>query len=230
MLASAVFTLTSALLAQSAAAVMTLNYNPSFGSTENTGSTASAVLTFSDVAGDVFVDVQVTNTTPSPFTSTLVGIGLDLPDQFDLSTNITYDPLSSPFTKLFEDVNLQPYGPFEVGVRSAGSGNFIGGNPSDGLTAGESAEFRLKIDTLLSATQVENLFIDGYTDAPPLATAARFQNVNGGNSDKVLGGYDPEDRDDPGPSTGNAIPEPMTTTLGLLGLAGLALATQRRRG
>jgi len=218
------------LISQPASAVMTLNWNHGFGSTNNnpTGATGAADFTFSDQAGGVYIDIQLFNTTPTSLGSELVGITFDVPSTFD-NDDFDLDKLNSNFKHLKTNYSFPGVGTFDLatGIRN----NFQGGNPNPGIDAGDDAVFRLILDTNYSATQVEDLFIDGYSSGS-LKTAARFQAIGpGGKSDKLSGGYtpgdDPDEPDDDVPS--GVVPEPMTTTLGLLGLAGLGIATRRRR-
>jgi len=218
------------LFTQHAAAVVSIDYNPTNGSNENTGSTAEAIFSFVDQSGDVFIDVQLFNTTPDAIGSTLMAITTDLPDGVD-GDDITLQSLSSNFDVFKTDVTLPGSSTFDIGVGLHDKGNptkvFHGGSPADGLDHGDNAAFRLILDSALTAAQVEDLFADGYGSGL-LSTAVRFQNVgpNGELSDVVFG--DPRDPVEPNPEP-TPIPEPMTTTLGLLSLAGIAVATRRRR-
>ncbi|MBM0745043.1 hypothetical protein JOY44_26355 (plasmid) [Phormidium sp. CLA17] len=84
---------------------------------------------------------------------------------------------------------LNPFGTFDVGIRSAGPGTFAGGNPQTGLTAGNSTLVSFIFSgTGLTASLVENSFLSGIKN-DSLNIVGRFQQVNaGGGSDKVLGG------------------------------------------
>jgi hypothetical protein len=196
-----------------------------------TGASANVEFTFSDLgAGLVGLDLTLTNTTGqiSSFgagatEATLVGFGFDITD--DITGGI-YDPLLSPFTQLYNDAapvtitptngatdeglaDLPPFGTFEIGIRSEGPGNFTGGNPQDGITAGQSTNVFFQFNTLLDAAALETAFLDGLNDGT-LEVATRFQQVNAGEgSDKLLGG---DIIDTPPPKS---VPEPAT----LLGLA-----------
>ena len=219
-----------ALFAQSASAVLSIDYNPAVQSNENTGSTATALFNFSDQSGDVFIDVQLFNTTPDAIGSTLMAITMDLPEGIE-GGDMSLDSLSSKFDVVQTNVTLPGSSTFDFGVglhdKGKASKVFHGGPTHDGLDHGDSAAFRLVLDSALTAAQVEDLFADGY-ESGSLETAVRFQDVgpNGELSDVVYG--DPRDPVEPNPEP-KPIPEPMTTTLGLLSLAGIAVATRRRR-
>src|SRR5689334_6072055 len=43
--------------------LITVDYSPVYGSTENTGASARATFSFSDVSGDVLLTIGITNTT-----------------------------------------------------------------------------------------------------------------------------------------------------------------------
>jgi len=197
------------------AEAFTISLNPSNGSTENTGSTALLDFNFVQDGNNVKLNLGVQNTTNGSAglratAATLVGIGFDLPS---FIKSFTYSAANSTFTKLYGDSKLNksvvgsaalnPYGTFDVGIRSAGSGNFTGGNPQSGLTAGQSSLVSFLFSgTGLTASSVENSFLSGMRDKS-LGIVGRFQQVNaGGGSDKVLGGVVPENS--------AAVPEPLT--------------------
>lgn len=219
-------------------------FSIAFGSTSKssnttaTGASAKVDFSFSNInSTSVLLNLKLTNTTgqipafgSKATQSTLVGFGFDILDNLKFS----YSSLSSPFTKLYGDASLttqrvegaadlQPFGVFDAGIRSAGSGNFTGGNAQSGLTAGQSTDvsFTLK-GTNLTAASVESEFLK-QLQSGQLKVATRFQQVNAGaGSDKLLGGtitvaVKPKPK---------RVPEPMTTTgLGLV--AGVLLAARR---
>lgn len=187
------------------AAAFTLSINPAFGSTENTGSTALLNFSFAQSGADALLNLGITNTTNGTAglgatQSTLVGIGFDLPA---LVAGGTYNPLTSAFTQHYNDnfpsvlptspatdegaADLPPYGSFDIGIRSTGPGNFVGGNPQQGLTAGQSTTVSFLFSSLNAAT-LEQSFLTGFQNQN-LRAVGRFQQVNaGGGSDKVLAG------------------------------------------
>jgi len=250
LLAAGVAIAASAFTATSAQA-FSLFIDPQYGSsnTPATGSTAKLDFTFSQVGSDVLLNLGIKNTTgtvtPTVTTSgatksTLVGVGFDLAS---IISSYTYNAGTSAFTKLYGDssltnqsvagdASLQPFGTFDVGIRSAGSGNFTGGNPQAGLTAGNytSVSFTLK-GTNLTASGVETAFQTGLSDGS-LRAVGRFQQVGGGvnysgaTSDKVLAGGVTGG----GGNTGGGIKKiPEPASLAGLGLVGASLAASRRR-
>lgn len=185
----------SVALADSAQA-FSLSINPNFGSTENTGSTATLDYNFEQQGDSVLLKLGIANTTNGSVglgatQSTLVGVALDL--LAGGVTSFTYDSLSSAFTNTYTDPSIPGLASnysFDYGIRSAGPGNFTGGNPQQGLTVGQSTlvSFLLSGSSPLVASAVESAFLNGYTSGD-LKAAGRFQQVNaGGGSDKVLGG------------------------------------------
>lgn len=201
------------------AEAFTLSLNPSNGSTENTGSTALLDFNFVQDGSNVKLNLGVKNTTNGSdglgaTASTLVGIGFDLPS---FIKSFSYSAANSSFTKLYGDSKLNtsvsgdaalnPYGTFDVGIRSAGSGNFAGGNPQSGLTAGQSSLVSFIFSgTGLTANSVESSFLSGMRDKS-LGIVGRFQQVNaGGGSDKVLGSVVPVTP----PPISTPVPEPLT--------------------
>lgn len=215
----------SSMFASNPAQAFTLSINPANGSTENTG--ASALLNFNFVqdGSNVKLNLGITNTTNGSLglgatQATLVGVGFDLPS---LIRNFTYNAGTSTFTNLYQNAALQPYGTFDVGIRSAGSGNFAGGNPQQGLTAGQSTTVSFLFSgTNLTASAVESAFKTGISNGS-LDVVGRFQQVNaGGGSDKVIGGLLPES----GGGNSAAVPEP-TTMLGAIAAGGAFLGRKR---
>lgn len=205
-------------LAANPAQAFSLSLDPKFGSTENTGSTANLDFNFVQSGNNVLLNLGIKNTTNGSTglgatESTLVGVALDLLGGG--VTSYTYNSLSSAFSKTFTNVSIPgPFGNtvFDYGIRSAGSGNtFVGGNPQQGLTAGQSTlvSFLLKGNGSLNAAAVENSFLSRFSSGA-MSVAGRFQQVNaGGGSDKVLGGF--VEKSQP---PAEAVPEP-TTMLGL---------------
>lgn len=227
----------SSVMAPSSAQAFSVSFGPTSTSSNSpaTGASATVDFSFSQVdANSVLLNLNLLNTTGQipPFgsgatQSTLVGFGFDLLNSI---TSFTYNSLSSPFTKLFGDqsltsqtvegpATLQPFGTFDVGIRSSGPGNFNGGNPQTGLTAGQSADVSFVLSgTNLIANDVESAFQAGFQDGT-LKIATRFQEVNAGEgSDKLLGGtVEPPE----------SVPEPSTLA-GLAFVIGGMIVSRRR--
>ncbi|MBL8771647.1 MAG: cistern family PEP-CTERM protein [Phenylobacterium sp.] len=209
-----------------AAAAVTLEFNPSWGSTENTGATATATFTFTDVGSNVQMDLVLANTTDGTdglgaTAATLVAFAFDLPT----FTGLTYSSNGTTFTKLWTNPSLPPLGTFDRGI-SLNRNSFGGGNPGGGVTAGNSLGMvRFTVDTILDAAAFESAFAAGYLANGTFDAAVRFQQVNaGGGSDKVLGGLPPPP--DPPPTI---VPEPSTWALMIMGFMGAGMVLRRRR-
>ena len=195
--ALAVGTLTTAALVQAnPAEAFSLYIDPQFGSTENTGATARLDYNFTQSGNNVLLNLGITNTTDGSkgfgaTQSTLVGAALDL--KAGDVTDFTYNALASAFTRVFQNVDISGLANgFDIGIRSQGSGNtFVGGNPQQGLTAGQSTQVQFTLfnnNGALNAAAVEAALLGGYKSGVLMA-AGRFQQVNtGGGSDKVLAG------------------------------------------
>jgi hypothetical protein len=189
--------------ATNAANAFTVKVSPIYGSTENTGAMTDLNFNFSQQGANVLLQLGITNTTDGSeglgaTQATLVGIGFNLPTGISV---VSYDPGSSAFTKVFgaipgasDSAALPPLGTFDIGIRSAGPGNFVGGNPQSGLTAGDSTSVSFVFGGIgnLLAGDVENAFLNLFSNSaypnPGAQIAGRFQEVNaGGGSDKVAG-------------------------------------------
>lgn len=215
-LAAAGLALASSTFTAAPAQAFGLSINPQYGSTENTGATAFLDFDFVDTIQGVLLNLGIKNTTNGTAglgatQATLVGVALDL-----LGGAPSYDAGTSAFTKTYTNVSIPGLNnnqSFDFGIRSAGNGNFVGGNPQSGLTAGQSSSVSFLLSGITgNAAQVESSFFQGFKDGT-LKAAARFQQVNaGGGSDKVM--------------AGEAVPEP--TTIGGLILGGGMLAKKWR--
>lgn len=215
-------------LGASAQAAVTLDFKPSWGSTENTGAAASATFSFSDLGGDVLVSLVLANATGDEALglgatkATLMGVAFDLPDSDPIAS---LSAGGSSFSKLFTDLKFQPFGTFDQGIGV--NSNFQGGNPHAGLKAGQSTgPITFKVLTDLSAADFETAFGAGYQTGGGLRAAARFQVVDvGAGSDKVFGGLRPSLQD----RTIAPIPEPATWLMMILGFGGVGAMLRARR-
>ena len=176
-------------------------------------STATIVCDFNSQTNTL--TLTVTNT--SPGTSTITGIGFDLPPTGNASasglngfTGMQAPSLTSTFT--FSDAALGTVPGFNSAVLDFGfitgnSGNFNGGSPNDGLAPGESASFTVTgaAFTGFTAQQICN------------AVFVRFQ---GGAAGSDVG-------------TPSQVPEPSSIVLlgsALVGFGGIARRRLKARG
>lgn len=206
-----------ALLAVSTvqAATVSLYIDPSFGSSENTGSTAQLDLTFSEDGSDDVLTVLMQNTTDALLGSKLTAVGFELPASLSLSPVFAVGGTSSYFDELDYNVLISPGslsapGGFDVMITS--DNNFEGGNANGSPEAGQSQSVILSLgDTGMTPDDLASAFMSYYSGLSDPFVIGRFQSVgpNGEDSDKVGGG----------------IPEPAS--LCLLGIGGLALIRRR---
>ena len=176
-----------------------------------TGVTAS--ITNYSLTGNTFT-FTITNTSVAPgSTGTITNIGFALPG--NRPNNYTLVSSSNPNYYLAFDLNATAgsqnfVSSFDLVLvdKKGGNATFGGGSVQNGIAGGASATFSISGDfSGLTAEQIARSIF------------ARFQAVNGGDSD-VAG---------PGPNNPNPIPEPMSMLLLGTGLAGVA-AKARRRG
>src|SRR5688572_3547762 len=184
-------------------------------------STATAVVEFNAQTNTLtFTTTNTSAITQPGSTSTITGIGFVLPPTGNASasglngfTGTQLPSLSSSFIFSDADLGNVPHGfntaVLDFGFLTGNSGNFSGGSVNDGLLPGESASF-----------VVSGAAFAGFTEAQ-IANAlfVRFQNV------PAAGGSGGSDVGRPGTTTVHD----GGTTLTLLGLGMLGLATVRRR-
>jgi hypothetical protein len=215
----------ASIITSAPAQAFQVTIEPQFGSTENTGASALLDWTFSQVpnqVNQVELNLDISNTTNGTkglgaTAATLVGIAFDA-DNFDPGAPVNfigYNSGTSGFSKLWikgtNTPSLPPYGDFDAAI-SPERNTFAGGNPQDGLKAGDFATVSFLFDTSLTADELSDALENGFKNKA-LRIAGRFQQVNaGGGSDKVLGGLS---------TGGEPVPEPTTIAASILALGGL---------
>jgi len=186
-------------------------------------STASVDCVFDSATNTfTFTITNTSNLTQPGSTSTITGIGFDLPPLGNASnsglngfTGMQAPSMSSTFD--FSDGNLGnvPAGfnnvVLDFGFTTGPSGNFNGGSPNDGLAPGESASF------IVSGAAFAGLTGDEICNA----IFVRFQNVPeaGGSGGSDVG-------------VPSQVPEPSTMLLlgtALVGLGGIVRRRRKRR-
>ena len=192
------------------------------GATSGQYSTATGVFEFNSQTNTFTFTLTNTSAITQPgSTSTLTGIGFDLPPLGNASasglngfTGMQAPSLSSSFT--FSDADLGGVPLFSGVVFDFGfltGSSFSGGSVSDGLLPGESASFT-----------VSGAGFTGFTEGQ-LATSVflYYQSVP---TQAAAGGFDVA----AAAGSPTPVPEPETALLMLVGLAGLGFsAAQRRR-
>lgn len=187
-------------------------------------STATIVCDFNSQTNTfTFTVTNTSNITQPGSTSTITGIGFDLPPIGNASasglngfTGMQAPSLSANFTFSDADVGGVPHGfnpvVLDFAFITGPSGNFAGGSVNDGLLPGESASFIVSgaAFTGFTAEQICN------------AIFVRFQNV------PLAAGSEGSDVGTP-----TSVPEPSSILLlggALLGLGGIARRKLKSRG
>jgi len=191
--------------------------DPRFGSTEQTGSTATVSLAFTAEGAEDRLTLTLENTTPPAIGSQLTAVGLELPPWLVPLPTLSPTAAASYFDTVTYDHSVSP-GRFDApggyDLMLTGDGDFLGGNPHGAPFDGERASVLLDLgDTGMTLSQLDAGFAAFYNELTGPFLIGRFQTVgpNGEDSDKVGGG----------------VPEP--TTLLLLLLSGF-VALRRRSG
>jgi hypothetical protein len=212
---AAVFIVTAFVVSDARADTITI-----VGANSAQASTATVVCEFNSQTNTLTFTITNTSNITSPgSTSTITGIGFDLPPTGNASasglngfTGTQAPSLSSNFTFSDADLGNVPIAIFQNAVLDFGfttgpSGTFAGGSTSDGLAPGESASFTVTGAAFsgFTASQICNSIL------------VRFQSVPGVSSDVGA------------PQT---IPEPSSMLLlgtALVGLGGIVRRTRNRR-
>ena len=192
------------------------------GSTENTGSTFTADVSydFNAAASRGELSIHIANT--SSVDSELTGLLFNIDGLFD-DISLQVAPNSS--YSLVTNANGAPFGSFDAGA--ALGGKFLGGGkPQPGIDEGSSGLFKFfltggDVMTLTASDFVTQTSSQGNNSA---AFLVRFKDVGAnGGSDKVPGTPTTPNT----PDTPNVIPTPAALPAGLLALGVLGLRRRR---
>jgi PEP-CTERM motif len=211
-----IFSLAALLVITGATATVRADTITIAGAGSGQFSTATVVCEFNSQTNTfTFTITNTSNITQPGSTSTITGIGFDLPPTGNASasglngfTGMQAPSLSSNFVFSDGDLGNVPHGfnsaVLDFGFITGPSGNFSGGSVNDGLLPGESASFT-----------VSGAAFTGFTEAQICnAIFVRFQNVPeaGGSGGSDVG-------------VPSEVPEPSTILLlgsALVGLGGFA--------
>lgn len=214
----------ASLLTVAPANAFTLIFDANQGSISSnnpaTAATAAFDFSFSQQGGNALLSLSLNNTTALDYGSTLVGFALDLGEAF------TYNSNDTAFTNTFTPVTFIPgkFGTYEFGARS-GNGTFQGGNPQNGITAGNSATVEFIFENTV-AQDLEAAMAKGY-EGGELRAATRFQQVGpqGKDSDFLSATFVPRV---PPVQPPKPIPEPgLLLGLGAVAAAGAGLRLRK---
>jgi len=209
------FVITTTVIAgTTAAAPVAIHFGTDLPSTMNTGATAQITISFTDHGLDDWMNVAITNTTPTSIGSSLTAAGLELPSWGSV---IGFAPggVSNYFDTLSYDVSISPgwlSSPNGYDVMITSDGHYEGGNPKGAPKAGETQTVRLNLgNTGMTSDDLEASLASYYASYTGRYATVRFQSVgsNGNMSDMI------------------SVPEPAT--LMLLGLGSLSLLRRRPR-
>jgi hypothetical protein len=233
-----------ALSLNAPADAFTFSFDQTSESSNPTQTGASALLTFAfqEVnSSTIRLDLEIKNTTGQTLfgdgatTSKLTGIALDLLPGLSVSSFIG----DQYFDTLLTNVRFEPFSNTAVGnfsIAVADNTNFEGGNANDALPEGKTSNVSLFLTGFASnttAASLETAFFNAYSNrTDEIDIAARFQQVDGEGSDKLLHGTPSNGSGDNGGGDNGGgdvtVPEPATV-LGLSLIGGVFASTRRQK-